>query len=926
MNDQSLASHFTQKITHLLRVYFLLASLAGFLALWQLLRIPVGAKNALILGLSIERLVLAAGILGVILAAAGMLLASWLRKPFFIRFQEKLTAELQKRSTWGWAIFGFALGLFLGSYWILLTPEITEPFTLAYFERLQPWMWLLSILCAQTLVVLPLLRYNFNLHTLRPQSKILYQIASLLAGFLVIWLLISLTGLGVTASDAGAGWYYLGSPVMENQALLAWGLGMFYLLLALWGDSHPAFLAGARKSKILRTDLILSLLIWAAAFITWNNLPLVANWFVAPPRAPNYAFYPNSDAYLYDTTGQTLLTGEGLKTQNTPFAIRPMYTFFLGVLHALGGVDYEAIIWMQVALLALIPVLLYALTAQIHSRVAGVIAAALIILRESNAIILGKAITTSHAKLLMSDLPTTLGAMLFIFLMVRWLQKPDQRQTLTLIAGGVTGAFMLIRPEFGVLLPFVGFAALLQLIRQPKTWFKGMLLLAIGTLLMLIPWVWRNYQITGTIFLDSPTYRADLFALRYSEYETESAPTALPAQESSPTSAPEPPQITATPTISMQPGESSEAFAERMAQEAADFAKSNPRAVAYFIANHFFNSQIQTVLYLPGTWRLPDSIIGFLGHKELAKFWADCCSANSYIRRLPFWFKWDGTMPRQAWLFVAANLLLISVGLASAWRRQRFAALLPLAASLGYTLINAVVRNSGGRYILAVDWVGMFYYAIGLGQLTLWGLAYFRGGELPTGISATPKAEEWTPLQGEQPPLWSAANLKVATAILLLGCLLPLSEKIIPEHYPAELLAARYTALLQTADLSAAEKSMLANWEASGGQIVQGRALYPRFHAAGEGEAGIRRTPFSPLPFARTDFYLVGPFNHGIVLPQTESPETFPNGADVVVWGCNGMDYFEALAVVIYDSNGEPLDLLLRQPFPESGGCPISVP
>jgi hypothetical protein len=42
-----------------------------------------------------------------------------------------------------------------------------------------------------------------------------------------------------------------------------------------------------------------------------------------------------------------------------------------------------------------------------------------------------------------------------------------------------------------------------------------------------------------------------------------------------------------------------------MAQEAAQFAQNNPKAVAAFITNHFFNSQVQTVLYLPGTWRLP---------------------------------------------------------------------------------------------------------------------------------------------------------------------------------------------------------------------------------------------------------------------------------------------------------------------------------
>ena len=278
---------------------------------------------------------------------------------------------------------------------------------------------------------------------------------------------------------------------------------------------------------------------------------------------------------------------------------------------------------MQVAIMAPIPVLKYGITRQIHNRISAVMAATLIIFREINGILLGSAITTSHAKLLMSALPTTLGVMLFTVIMIRWLQKPDQKQVLALIAGGVTGIFMLIRPEFGVLLPFIGFAALLQLIRQPKVWFKGMVLIAAGTILMLTPWVWRNYQITGTIFLDSPHYRADLFAVRYQEYESDTTPTHSPVEEGTApveTLTPEQPQITATPKVALQPRESSEEFAECMAQEAAQFAQNNPKAVAAFITNHFFNSQVQTVLYLPGTWRFPDSAIGFLGHKDFAKF------------------------------------------------------------------------------------------------------------------------------------------------------------------------------------------------------------------------------------------------------------------------------------------------------------------
>jgi hypothetical protein len=72
---------------------------------------------------------------------------------------------------------------------------------------------------------------------------------------------------------------------------------------------------------------------------------------------------------------------------------------------------------------------------------------------------------------------------------------------------------------------------------------------------------------------------------------------------------------------------------------------------------------------------------------------------------------------RYFWLygfFLAANLIILSIGIGAAWKRVRFAALVPLMVFLFYNLANAFARTSGGRYIVPVDWVIYFYYAIGL--------------------------------------------------------------------------------------------------------------------------------------------------------------------------------------------------------------------
>jgi hypothetical protein len=535
--------------------------------------------------------------------------------------------------------------------------------------------------------------------------------------------------------------------------------------------------------------------------------------------------------------------------------------------------------------------------------------------------------------------------------MIRWLQNPAQRLTLALIAGGLIGAFMLIRPEFAVLLPLLGFMAFLQLFiiyprlsaskmdnnsshqrtsRQGKNiWITGMMLILIGLTFFLLPWIWRNYQITGTIFLDSPHYRSDLFALRYQEYapngnsndglniEVTSKPDSQ--DKDSPDQTPgDTPSPSATPTaqIAYQSNENAEKFASRMFSNALHYASNNLPAVFYFITNHFVNSQVQSVLYLPATFRLPDSLVEFLGHRDPAKFWEQCCSAEGYIRRLPFWFKWNGHLPSQSLLLLVLNLFLISVGIVFSWNHVKFIALLPLSANLGYTFINALVRNSGGRYILPVDWISILYFSIGLGQLTIWIITYIRGSKIPQSVLGQIDSSD----NDFKVSLWRKTYLTTSAMIFLIACLLPISEKIISPRFSADQMQERQNQLVQLLDFS------LDNFKNQGGRFLHGRALYPRFHNADQGEAGTRRTPFSPQPFSRLDFYMVGPYNGGIILPLESSPNLFPNGSDVLVIGCPGKQYFDALVVATYDPTGKTVQIFSREPFPQNWSCPLQSP
>ena len=133
-----------------------------------------------------------------------------------------------------------------------------------------------------------------------------------------------------------------------------------------------------------------------------------------------------------------------------PVGHRPILVFFQAVMHQIAGLGYEEIINLQLAVFSLLPVLIYILGNSLHSRAAGLLAAVLIILRERNALLMGGVITGINSKLLMSEIPTMMGIVLFLILFIQWLKRPDQRTIVALLSGGALGATMLVRQEVAV--------------------------------------------------------------------------------------------------------------------------------------------------------------------------------------------------------------------------------------------------------------------------------------------------------------------------------------------------------------------------------------------------------------------------------------------------------------------------------------------
>jgi hypothetical protein len=153
----------------------------------------------------------------------------------------------------------------------------------------------------------------------------------------------------------------------------------------------------------------------------------------------------------------------------------------------------------------------------------------------------------------------------------------------------------------------------------------------------------------------------------------------------------------------------------------------------------------------------------------------------------------------------------------------------------------------------------------------------------------------------------------ISLLILGFGALVPVVEQIIPPRYTEKTLQTR----LETA-LLLENGEIVREFLDNGGGVQQGKALYPRYYAAGEGEED-QAADDRLRQFGNLNFSLAGPSSQKILLPLTEKQQiVLPHYSDVLVFGCGE----NALAIFVEIENY----ILLRDPLPEELVCPISHP
>lgn len=754
-----------------------------------------------------------------------------------------------------------------GSFQILAPPNPNSPddayYTFiafenvqGYFKALEPVIILTTGAFTLTGIFITLLlmpsREKLNAHKTTFRHIIL---AMLVFGlYLAGWGLLGWDKLALHTDKSTFGWQSLGAPLLDTQVFLVFSLSLTLVLVTTWAKGHTHQWRMITLIEKNKTDMFLFFLIWLAAALYWTSTPAPDTWFTAAPRYPNFEVYPHSDSMLYDINAHNLITGMGFRKGNQPYGQRPVYTILLSILHTITGPNFEAVLSLQSAFLAILPALLYLLTRSLYNRLSGVTVALLITLQEANAIALMDRITVTNSRLALPEVPTTVGVVLFSLLLTRWYQSTDRPSWLLIIAGGVIGISMQIRIETLVLLPASIVLFTLTFLPMPSKIFKNTFWIVTGMLAFLAPWVARNYAKTGQIYLELPGNRTSYIA----EWS--------------------------------KPSPSSQA--------SLSFSKN--------LINHFAYNQIQGVLIFPDGYRFLDSVSAYMIHHNQPRFEKACCTRKDYVQRFPFWGwrTWDNILPQQSIIPITVNLLIISLGIALAFVRKGFLGLFPLILTEGHYLVTAAIRMSGGRFIHIVEWTWIVYYGLGLAWLanvmiiSFFPLKHTLAPTHPASIQR-PKSSKIHQHLSQQSILGSFLF------ILLLGCSLPITEMLIKPKYTPQTqqqLLNRMQNLLQKTSPGLSE-FMSKSLQHSDGAVLQGRALYPRYYEAGEGEPG-SLTILSPGETPFFYFYLVGPRNLDIRMVFNIRPNIdFPHASDVLVFGCQTPQGFVPLATFIDSSN-----------------------
>lgn len=720
---------------------------------------------------------------------------------------------------------------------------------------------------------------------------------------------VGLILLGMVRLNFGVdpGKWKFGIVFSTNAPLL--GPQMIYILLILIGLRWIGFKLNRRwkwVGEVVRRDVFVMVVLWTAAFFLWRSAPIAVNDFVDIPRAPTFEHSVSSDSLYYEIQAHRLIEGEGLYK----FTSHSFYSFLLGIFHLIGGDHFLDVIGLQTALLALTPFWIYKLGTFIQGEKAGWLAGILYLVREYNALLLGDTITVMNTQTLMTEPLTQLLVVVILYFFMTCFSNPEYYSKRTLLIGSLVGLMLLTRMEMISLLLVILFLILVINRIRIKDRFKSAGMLLAGTLIVVLPWMTRNYFATGTFYLDKEYTFMKLVGEYFERNETEGTFDNVDTKNI---------HISNIGLLSLT-------NSQEFILDVGPFEES---------WNHFRRSAAQSVLYLPS---LPTpagvgfGVIDLHPDQERSVQWTPGAfrdqKLTTYVKQAPYWrIGWDGRVEVESVLPVLAVLFVVCLGVLQAWKKRQMMGIMAGLFGLIHLFVMGVMGRSGGRYIHEVDWIPLLYYAAGLSiALQVLVKSLFENQEKTLNMVDSPNGKSGISSR----KTISILDISLFAAAAFVGISMPVFEALQPPLFDQHRLLLRSSQVESFYPWEDLEPLLSADPDESveAGTVLLGKALYPRFYTAEEGVGDDRggRIPTAEEP--RLIFYLVGTENVWVSLPRQQSPESLPHSGEVVVLGRLLMEielppgqrpYFQAERIYLFNSDAGSPDILLVEKDKDSG-------
>lgn len=476
---------------------FLELSISGIVTLI----ISPDPKNALVFGFSAQRLLLVAGtwILAIIVLVFGGIART---KNLSLDSAWLVNKNRYLRHT----IYVISIALIVWGWLSIVSPAYLFGHLNYIFERMQPFSIALGICLAQSWLFFLYARGRLGFRV--PGRFAIRKYYRPIILFAII-----LFGIGI----------FMASTKFGLPAKLMWsnvpgiplsGLQLFFILLLVGlsfivvpdREQEGSFLQFVKRYQLI------PIFIFLTAFLVWGLTPMLFSPFSLAPGAPTYQPIPFYDARIYDLGGISIFRGHGI---NYYYNENPLFEVFMAVLHFFAGFDYKLMIWLQVLLLAFIPVILFFLGKKFHSTALGIFLSLVLITRQRNAIVLSPTVSSVNPKLFMSEEMGLLGVALFAYLVFMWIRGP--KIWLAILCGGCIGATSLIRLNSLVLFPALACLVLVAFWGMGKKFvIKHLSAYTLAFFILLIPWFFSTVNSQGMPYL---FYRIKLIIdQRYSSF------------------------------------------------------------------------------------------------------------------------------------------------------------------------------------------------------------------------------------------------------------------------------------------------------------------------------------------------------------------------------------------------------------------------